>query len=92
MTHAFTANNGTRHFHPALLADNPLIANASVLPAITLIVAVWPENALVKEAVLFASLGTIVDRFRLRYLAEGPFFDVIRRRELDEHAVKIVYV
>src|SRR5690606_20626263 len=88
--HALAAHLATCDLDPALVADDALVADALVLPAVALEVLLRPENALAKEAVLFGLQGAVVNRLRLRHLAVGPRTDLRRRGERETNRVKVV--
>src|SRR5690606_25391231 len=56
VAHALAAHNGARDLHSAFLADDALVADASVLAAVALEIPVRTEDLLVEEAV---SLGAL---------------------------------
>ena len=70
MAHALTAHLGPRDLDAAALADDALVADALVLAAVALPVLGRTEDALAEEAVLLGLQRAVVDRLRLRDLAE----------------------
>ena len=50
MAHALAANDGAGDFHTALLADDALEADTSVLPAIALEVLLRSEDSFIEQA------------------------------------------
>jgi hypothetical protein len=61
MSHPLTSNGGTRYLYTALITDDPTIANAFVLTAVTLIVTRWAEDGLTEQSILLRTESTVVD-------------------------------
>ena len=72
VAHPFAAHDGARYLDTAFLTDDAAEADAAVFAAVTFVVLLGPEHALIEEAVLLGALGTVVDGLRLRYLAVRP--------------------
>ena len=72
VAHAFAADLGQRDFNPASVADVPAEPYALELSAVALPVLHRPEDTLTEEPIPLRLEGTVVDRLRLDYLAEGP--------------------
>src|SRR6185369_1578486 len=83
MAEALAAHDGTGHFHAALVARDPLVADLAVFAAVAFIVLGRAEDALAEEAVFFRALGAVVDRLRLQYFAIRPFQDILRGSDAD---------
>ena len=86
--HPLPANDRTSDFHAAFFADNVLIANAPVFPAITLVVFLRAENFLVEKPSALATPGAVVDRLRLGHFAVRPLLDLLRRGELELYLIE----
>ncbi len=85
MTHAFTAHYSAGNFNSALLASNALVANTAILLAGTLVVLNRTENAFIEEAVLFRTLGAVVDGFGLGDFAVRPLKNALGTGEFETH-------
>src|SRR5918911_2092743 len=92
MTHPVAAHPGAGYLHPAPLADDALEPDPLVLAAIALPVLRRAEDALVEEAVLLGTEGTIIDGLGLGNLAPGPLPDLIGGGEADGDLLQFVYV
>src|SRR5439155_9590188 len=75
VAHPLAAHLGTGDLHSTLVADDPLVADALVLPAVALPVLGGTKDALVEETVLLRLERAVVDRLRLGDLARGPALD-----------------
>src|SRR5205814_1365074 len=78
------------HLHAATVADDALVFRALVLAARTFPVPLRAEDALAEQAVLFGTVGTIVDRLGLLHLAERPRTNVVRACELNTNRAVVV--
>ena len=87
MAHSFPPDDGACDFHAALVADDALIADAFVLAAVTFVILFRTEDFLVKEPMLLAPLGAVIDGLRLGYFAGRPREDALRRREREAQTV-----
>ena len=90
VTHPLAADLRPGDLHPALVADDALVADPLVLPAVALPVLRGTEDALVEEAVLLRLEGPVVDRLRLCDLPGRPVADLVRARERDADRVEVV--
>ena len=72
----------------AAVTDNALVSDLLVFSAVALPVLGGAENALTEQAVALRLERTVVDRFRLLYLAPGPFPDLFGRCQPDPDRVK----
>ncbi len=88
VTHALAADDGTRHFHAAFLADDAAVADALVLAAETLEVLGRTEDALAEKPIRLGALGAVVDSLRLGNLAAGPADHVFRAGDAERDGVK----
>src|ERR1035437_9412963 len=87
VTHAFATNNRTCDLDAALVADDALIANTFVFATVALVVLFRTEDLFVEEAVLFRTLGAVVDGFRLGYFARRPSENLLWRSERKAQSV-----
>ena len=67
--HALTTNARMSHLHPTAITDDPLVLDALVLTTSTLPVPFRTEDTLAEEAILFRTVGPIVDRLGLTNLS-----------------------
>ncbi len=89
MAHALAAHDGARNLDAALFTNYPFISNAAVFSAVALVVALWAEDFLIEERVLFRTLGAVVDGFRLGDLAVRPLEYALGRCGAYAHRVKV---
>src|SRR3989344_4488748 len=87
--HPLAADDRAGDLHAALVADNALVADAAVFPAVAFVVLRGPENALVEEALPLGFRGSVVDGLGLGHLAVGPGQYLVRRREAERDGFKI---
>src|SRR4029079_12099830 len=90
VVHSLPTDLAARDLDAALVADDSLVANPLVLPAVALPVLGGTEDALVEETVLLRLERPVVDRLRLRHLALRPLPDLIRAGERDADRAEIV--
>ena len=90
VTHALASDLGARDLDAALVADDALVADPLVLPAVALPVPRGTEDALVEEPVLLRPQGPVVDGLGLRDLALRPVAHLVRRRQRDADGVEVV--
>src|SRR5207245_1151690 len=90
MAHAFATDAAVRDLDAAAVADHALVLHAAVLAAGALPVLLRAEDALAKQAVLFGTVGAVVDGLRLLDLAEGPAADVMGTGQTDAHCAIVV--
>ena len=83
VAHALAADTRMRDLHATAIADHPLVLHAAVFAAGALPVFLRSEDLLAHQAVLFGTVGTVVDRLGLLHLAKRPTADVVRPREAD---------
>ena len=88
--HALAADLRPCDFNAALVADDALVADALVLPAVALEVLLRAEDLLAEEPVLLRLERAVVDRFRLGHLAVRPRADLRRRSERQSDGVEVV--
>src|SRR5262249_12215451 len=88
--HAFAAHAAMGHLYAAAVANHPLILHAAVLAAGAFPVLFGTEDALTEQAVLFGTIGAIVDRLRFLDCAEGPAANVMGAGQADAHRPIIV--
>ena len=88
--HALAAHFGTRDFHAALFADDPLIADPLVFAAMAFPVLGGAEDLFAEQAVAFGFLGAVVDGLGLGDLAVRPFPDLFGRSNADLNGIEIV--
>ena len=91
MTHALAAYDSARDFHSTLFTDDAAKTNAAILAAVTLVVFLGAEYALIKETILLRTLGTVVDRLRLGNLTLRPLQDSIRRSESHDDGLEVLW-
>jgi hypothetical protein len=92
VAHPISPDPGARDLDAAPLADDALEADPLVLAAVAFPILRRAEDALVEEAVLLGTEGTIVDGLGLRDLAAGPLPDLVGRGEADGDLLELVYV
>ena len=92
VAHSFTANLGARYFDTALVADGAFITHLLIFAAFAFPILCRSENFLAEETIGFSLQGSVVNRFRFRYFAVGPFEDLFRRSDADFHGIKFVYI
>src|SRR5919109_1569765 len=90
MAHALAAHTAVRHFDAAAVADHALVLHAAVLATGAFPVLFRTEDALAEQAVLFGTVGAVVDGLRLFDLAEGPAADVVRARQADANRAVVI--
>ena len=90
VAHPLAADLGARDLDAALVADDALVADPLVLPAVALPVLGGTEDALVEEAVLLRLERAVVDRLGLGDLALRPVPDLLGRGERDPDGVEVV--
>src|SRR5207244_8874267 len=78
VSHPLTAHLGAGDLHATLVADDPLVADALVRPAVALPVLGGADDALVEETVILRLERAVVDRLRLGDLAGAPVLDLTR--------------
>src|SRR6185436_18315313 len=81
VAHPLATDLAARDLDAALVADDALVANPLVLPAVALPVLGRTEDALVEQTVLLWLEGPVVDRLGLRDLTLRPFPDLVRAGE-----------
>ena len=69
MSHTLTAYAGLGYFNTAAVTDNAFIADFFIFTAVAFPVFAWSEDPLAEQTVLFRFQRTVVDGFRLYYLA-----------------------
>ena len=92
VAHAFAADLGAGHFHAALVAHRAFIAHSLVFAAFAFPVLRRSEDLFAEKTVGLRLQGAIVDGFRLRDFAVGPFKDLFRGGDADLHGVKFIYI
>ncbi len=90
VAHALAADAAVRDLDAAAVADHALVLHAAVLAAGALPVLLRPEDAFAEQAVLFGTVGAVVDRLRLLDFAERPGADVVRAGQADAHRPVVV--
>ena len=65
VAHALTAHDRARDLHTALFTDDASETDTAVFTAVTLVVLLGTEYALVEKTVLLGTLGAVVDSLRL---------------------------
>ncbi len=88
MPHPLPANLRLNHLDTTLIADNPAMLHALILPAITLPILGRTEDLGAEQPVFFWFKRPIVDRLRLLDLTVGPGPDFFRRRNANAHRIK----
>ena len=88
--HALAAHAAMRDLDAAAIADHALVLHAAILAAGALPVLFRPEDAFAEQAVLFRTVGAIVDRFGLFDFAEGPGANVMGAGQADAHRPVVV--
>ena len=78
-----------RHFHTALVADDPAMLHPLVLSAETFPIRHRTENARAKQPIALRLECPVVDGLGLGYLAMRPASDFLRRGQADADGVKI---
>jgi hypothetical protein len=76
MAHALSPDFGPGDFNSATVADDAPVPDPLVLPAEALPVLGGTEEALAKKSVFFRPQRTVVNGFRLGYLAMRPVHDL----------------
>ena len=79
------------YLNTASVADDTFVTNALVLATGTLVVACRTEDALTEQTVTLRLVGTIVDGFRLGYLAIRIFQNLLGRSETDGNLREIIF-
>ena len=90
VAHALAADLGARDLNAALVADDALVPDPLVLPAVALPVLGGTEDALVEEPVLLGLERPVVDRLRLGDLAGRPIPDLLGTCERNPDRVEVV--
>jgi len=90
VAHPLATHLGAGDLDAALVADDALVADPLVLPAVALPVLRGTEDALVEEAVLLRLERAVVDGLGLGDLAPGPLADLLGRGERDADGVEVV--
>src|SRR5262249_52814332 len=70
--------------------DHSLVFHAAVFAAGTFPIFLRTEDALAEEAILFRTVGAIVDRLGLFHFAERPATNIMRARQADANRAVIV--
>ena len=83
MAHPLAAHAAMRDLDAAAVADHPLVLHAAILAAGAFPVLFRAKDALAEQAVLFRTVGAVVDRFGLFHFAERPTADVVRPGQAD---------
>src|SRR5262245_35431752 len=78
------------HLDAAAVADHALVLHAAVLAAGAFPVFFRAENALAEQAVLFRTVGAVVDGLRPFDFTEGPAADVVRARQADANRAVVI--
>ncbi len=89
--HPLAANLGLRHLDAALVADDAPVLHPLVLAAEAFPVGDRPEDLRAEEAVPLRLESPVVDRLRLRDLAEGPGADLLGAGEGDLDRVEVAW-
>ena len=90
VAHPFAANLFLRNLYSTAVTNDPFIADALVLTAVTLVVLHRPEDAFAEQAISFRLIRTVVDRLRLEHFTIRALQDLIRRRQADGDAVEVL--
>src|SRR3989344_5664596 len=90
--HALAPNDCARYFNPALVADDPFIADTAVLAAVTLPILSRPEYPFIEKTVALGAYGAVVDSFWLGNFAVRPRQNPVRRGQFQTYAFKISYL
>ncbi len=77
VSHAFATHAGVGDFHATSVTDDAFEFGTFVLAAGTFIVTFGAEDAFTEQAVLFGTVGSVVDGFRLLDFTEAPRADVV---------------
>ena len=88
VAHTLTTNLASGNLYAAAVADFALVANLLVLTAVALPVLGGSKDFLAVQTIPLGLQGTIVDGFRLFYLAIGPLADHFRGSHTDLNGVK----
>ena len=83
VAHTLSSHLGAGNLYAAAVADFTLIADPFILATMALPVLGRSENALAEQAVPLGLQGSVIDGFRLLYLAVGPLSNFIRRGQSD---------
>ena len=70
--HPLPSHYRARHLYAAFVADDAFIADAAVFSAIAFVIALRPENSLVKKPVFLGALRPVIDGFGFGNLAPRP--------------------
>src|SRR3989344_5835289 len=81
--HALAPDRSSGYFHAALVANNPLVANALVFPAIAFPILDRAKNFLIEKTVLLRALSPIIDGFRFGNFAVRPTQNILRGGQLE---------
>src|SRR5215211_7367097 len=92
VAHPVAPDAGAGYLDSTPLTYDALEADPLVLAAVALPVLGRAEDALVEEAVLLGTEGTVVDGLGLGDLAAGPLPDLLCRSEADGDLLELVYV
>ena len=90
VSHSLSSDLRLGDLYAAAVADNPLVADSLVLPAVALPVLHRSEDPLAEQAVLFRLERSVVDGFRLGYFTMRPFQNLFRRCQTDFHRFEII--
>ena len=90
VAHPLTADLRAGHLDAALVADDALVADPLVLPAVALPVLGRTEDALVEQTVLLGLERPVVDRLGLGHLTLRPLPDLVRAGERDADGVEVI--
>ena len=83
VAHPLAADAAVRDLDAAAVADHALVFHAAVLAAGAFPVLFRAEDPLAEQAVLFRTVGAVVDRLGLLDFAERPAADVVRPGQAD---------
>src|SRR6185369_4998692 len=90
VAHALTADLRAGDLDAALVADDALVADPLVLPAVALPVLRRTEDALVEKAILFRLERPVVDGLGLRHLTLRPLPDLVRAGKRDADRAEVI--
>src|SRR5262245_64363767 len=90
MAHPFAPDPAVRDLDTAAVANHSLVLHAAVLAAGALPVFLRAEDSLAEQTILFRSIGSIIDRFRLFYFSKGPASNIMRAGQADADSFMII--
>src|SRR4029078_12662966 len=90
VAHPLAADLRARDLDAALVADDALVPDPLVLPAVALPVPGGTEDALVEEPILLRLERAVVDGLRLRDLALRPLPDLVRAGKRNANRREVV--